>query len=65
MSFCVTPVLFNVGINEQATLAGRFGTNGPQEKNNADNFKLLAEYHRRFKRLNLAAFYQNDNRTKR
>ena len=55
MTFNVTPVFFNIGINENATIAGRFGNNGPQEKNNLDNFKILSEYYRRFKKLNLPA----------
>ena len=42
MTFGVTPLLFNVGINEKATVAGRIpGANAPQEKNNIDNFKTL------------------------
>eukprot|EP00095_Tigriopus_kingsejongensis_P011180 maker-scaffold456_size166325-snap-gene-0.28 protein:Tk11180 transcript:maker-scaffold456_size166325-snap-gene-0.28-mRNA-1 annotation:"type i inositol- -bisphosphate 4-phosphatase-like" len=53
MTFSITPILFNVGINENATLACRFGNNGPQEKNNLDNFKILQEYQRRFKKLDL------------
>lgn len=53
MTFNVTPVFFNVGINQFATIAGRFGNNGPQEKNNLDNFKILSEYYRRYKKLNL------------
>ncbi|QQP37923.1 Type I inositol3_4bisphosphate 4phosphatase-like [Caligus rogercresseyi] len=38
-TFSITPVLFNVGINEKASLAGQFGLNGPQEKNNLDNLR--------------------------
>ncbi|XP_059080345.1 inositol polyphosphate-4-phosphatase type I A-like isoform X1 [Tigriopus californicus] len=53
MTFSITPVFFNVGINQNAYLAGRFGNNGLQEKNNLDNFKILQEYHRRFKKLDL------------
>lgn len=53
MTFSITPVLFNVGINENATLAHKMGHNGPQEKNNIDNFKTLAEYYRRYKKLDL------------
>jgi len=53
LSFSITPVLFNIGINEHATLAGKFGNNGPQEKNNLDNFKTISEYYRRYKKLDL------------
>ena len=53
MTFSVTPVFFNVGINEKATIAEKFGNNGPQEKNNIDNYKTMAEYYRRYKKLNL------------
>ena len=53
MTFSVTPLFFNVGINEHATIAGKFGNNGPQEKNNIDNFKTLSDYYRRFKKLKL------------
>jgi hypothetical protein len=59
--FNVTPVFFNVGINENATIAAKFGNNGPQEKNNIDNFKILSEYHRRFKRLDLPTQAQQQN----
>ena len=53
LTFSVTPVFFNVGINEKATLADKLGLNGPQEKNNSDNFKILADFVRRYKKMNL------------
>lgn len=60
MTFTVTPVLFNIGINEKASMAARMpGANAPQEKNNLDNFKTLHEYHRRFKRLQLPTMQQS------
>lgn len=53
LSFNITPVFFNIGINERATLAESLGTIGPQEKSNVDNFDRLNEYYLRFKKLNL------------
>lgn len=48
-SFVVTPVLFNIGINEEATIAERLGSMmEPQERSNLDNFARLNEYYRRF-----------------
>lgn len=53
LSFNVTPVFFNVGINEMASLAESLGTTKPQEKSNMDNFDRLNEYYLRFRKLNL------------
>ncbi|KAH0535283.1 inositol polyphosphate-4-phosphatase type I A isoform X2 [Cotesia glomerata] len=53
LAFNITPVFFNVGINELATLAESLGNTKPQEKSNIDNFDRLNEYYLRFKKLNL------------
>jgi len=53
--FNITPVFFNIGINEQATIADTLGLNGPQERNNSDNLKILTDYIRRFKKMNFFA----------
>ncbi|KAK6627289.1 hypothetical protein RUM44_009766 [Polyplax serrata] len=50
-SFHVTPVFFNVGINEMATLADSLGNNKQQDKSNVDNFERLNLYYHRFKKL--------------
>jgi len=52
MKFNIIPVFFNIGIDEHATVAEKLGRNGPQEKNNSDNFKILVEYVRKFKQKN-------------
>ncbi|CAB4066700.1 unnamed protein product [Lepeophtheirus salmonis] len=64
-TFSVTPVLFNIGINENASLAGQFCLNGPQEKNNLDNFKILSDFYRRFKTLSLPPKRMEGTRSKR
>jgi len=52
MKFNIIPVFFNVGIDEHATLADKTCQNGPQAKNNSDNYKILVEYVRKFKQKN-------------
>ncbi|KAK3872993.1 hypothetical protein Pcinc_021955 [Petrolisthes cinctipes] len=60
-TFCVTPVFFNIGINEEATLAEKLGTDGPQTRNNQDSFERLSQYYHRFKKLPLPQ--ENSRRT--
>ncbi|KAG5883497.1 hypothetical protein JTB14_013927 [Gonioctena quinquepunctata] len=53
LSFHVTPVFFNIGINEMATIAEGIGATRPQERSNVDNFERLNEYYLRYKKLNI------------
>lgn len=51
-SFHVTPVFFNVGINEMASIAESIGATKPQERANIDNFDRLYEYFLRYRKIN-------------
>jgi inositol polyphosphate-4-phosphatase len=53
LSFHVTPVFFNIGINEMATLAESLGATRAQEASNIDNFVRLNEYYLRYRKLNI------------
>ncbi|XP_054276724.1 inositol polyphosphate-4-phosphatase type I A-like [Macrosteles quadrilineatus] len=53
VTFHVTPVFFNIGINEMATLAESLGATKPQERSNVDNFDRLNQYYHRFRKLNV------------
>lgn len=56
--FRVTPVFFNIGINEMATLAENLGNTKPQDSSNIDNFERLNEFCSRYRKLNL---FHNDD----
>lgn len=61
--FRVTPVFFNIGINEMATLAENLGNTKPQDSSNIDNFERLNEFCSRYRKLNLSSnsnFEQQD-----
>ncbi|XP_055843383.1 inositol polyphosphate-4-phosphatase type I A [Episyrphus balteatus] len=53
VTFKVTPVFFNIGINEKATLAEALGYNRDQHRSNWDNFERLKQYHISYRKLNL------------
>lgn len=53
IQFSVTPVFFNVGINEQATLAEKFGDQSFQERINHDGVTALRDYYRRLQKFPL------------
>lgn len=53
VTFKVTPVFFNIGINEKATLAETLGFTKDQQKSNLDNFDRLRQYYYRYKKLQL------------
>ncbi|KAL1517073.1 hypothetical protein ABEB36_000885 [Hypothenemus hampei] len=57
-SFHVTPVFFNVGINEMASVAESIGATKPQERANIDNFDRLYAYYLRYRKIN----QDSDNR---
>ncbi|XP_017773749.1 PREDICTED: type I inositol 3,4-bisphosphate 4-phosphatase isoform X1 [Nicrophorus vespilloides] len=53
ITFNVTPVFFNIGINERATIAESIGATRTQERSNVDNYERLNEYFLRYKKLNM------------
>lgn len=55
VSFKVTPVFFNIGINEKATLAEAVGRTREQHRSNWDNYVRLKQYYSRFRKLPLQA----------
>lgn len=63
VSFNITPVFFNIGINEMATLAESLGATRPQERSNVDNFIRLNEYYLRYKKINMPVLNVPNNRS--
>lgn len=53
ITFKVTPVFFNIGINEMATLAETLGYCKEQHRSNFDNFDRLKRYHIMYKKVPL------------
>lgn len=51
VSFKITPVFFNIGINEKATLAETLGYTKEQHRSNWDNYDRLKQYHFKYKRI--------------
>ncbi|KAF2894719.1 hypothetical protein ILUMI_11457 [Ignelater luminosus] len=62
ITFHVTPVFFNIGINEMATLAESIGATRPQERSNIDNYIRLNEYYLRYRKLNIPELSLNSGR---
>lgn len=52
-TFNVTPVFFNIGINEKATISETLGYSKEQHRSNWDNFDRLKQYNLRFKKIPL------------
>lgn len=49
--FKVTPVFFNIGINEKATISETLRYTTEQNRSNMDNFDRLRQYHLKYKKL--------------
>ncbi|XP_035910435.1 inositol polyphosphate-4-phosphatase type I A isoform X2 [Anopheles stephensi] len=51
VNFRVTPVFFNIGINEKATVAETLGFTREQHRSNWDNYDRLKQYHSRYRKV--------------
>ncbi|XP_068159958.1 inositol polyphosphate-4-phosphatase type I A [Drosophila tropicalis] len=55
ISFKITPVFFNIGINEKATIAETLGQTREQHRSNWDNYLRLSQYVGRYRKLGLGS----------
>ena len=62
IEFHLIPVFFNVGINEQALLAEKFGDMTAVHSTNNESFERLQSYHRRYHKL-MNDFFPNRSNT--
>ncbi|XP_017055612.1 inositol polyphosphate-4-phosphatase type I A [Drosophila ficusphila] len=53
ISFKITPVFFNIGINEKASFAETLGQTREQHRSNWDNYLRLSQYFGRYRKLGL------------
>lgn len=51
LSFTITAVFFNIGINEKATLAEALGETTPQYHSNNDNLDRLFKYYYKYNKI--------------
>ena len=51
VEFQLIPIFFNIGINEQAVLADKFGDMSAVNATNNESFERLQSYHRRFQKI--------------
>ncbi|XP_053624028.1 inositol polyphosphate-4-phosphatase type I A-like [Plodia interpunctella] len=51
LSFTITAVFFNIGINEKATLAEALGETLPQYHSNTDNMDRLSKYYHKYSKI--------------
>ncbi|GJQ70689.1 hypothetical protein Trydic_g624 [Trypoxylus dichotomus] len=63
VTFHITPVFFNIGINEMATVAETIGATKPQEGSNIDNYVRLNEYYLRYRKLNMPETHVTNGRS--
>lgn len=51
IEFQLIPIFFNIGVNEQALLADKFGDMSAVNATNLQSFERLDNYHQRYQKL--------------